>query len=66
MVLGYLSGACKDQKFNFIKNNLNLNNLMYIGVRDIDSYEQNIINDNNINIIRSRECNNQTDNIINK
>ena len=66
MVLGYLSGACKDQKFNFIKNNLNLNNLMYIGLRDIDSYEKKVIKDNNINVIRSRECNNQPDNVINR
>jgi arginase len=66
MVLGYLSGACKDQKINFIKNKLNLNNLMYIGLRDIDPYEKKIIENNNIKIIRSRECNNHTDMVINK
>ena len=66
MVLAYLSGACKDQKMNFIKNHLNLNNLMYIGLRETDPYEQNIIKDNNINVIRSRECNNHTDTVINK
>lgn len=66
MVLGYLSGACKHPKFDFISNKLNLNNLMYIGIRDLDSYERNVIKDNNVNVIRSRECNNHTDTVINK
>lgn len=66
MVLGYLSGACKHPRFNFIKNHLNLNNLMYIGLRDTDPYERKIIEDNNIHVIRSRECNTETDFVINK
>lgn len=66
MVLGYLSGACKDNRLKFIKNNLDLKNLMYIGLRDIDDYESVIIRSSNINVIKSRQCNNNIDDAINK
>lgn len=66
MVLSYLSGACKDNRLKFIKNNLDLKNLMYIGLRDIDDYESVVIRSSNINVIKSRQCNNNVDEVINK
>tara|TARA_B100000524_G_scaffold337253_1_gene227755 strand:+ start:200 stop:1018 length:819 start_codon:yes stop_codon:yes gene_type:complete len=66
MVLGYLSGAAKHPHFEFIQTHLKLNNLMYIGLRSIDDYENKIIKENDIPTIRARECNNNVDNVINK
>ena len=43
MPLGYLTGLCKSHYFPFITNYLNFENLLYIGIRDIDEYEKKII-----------------------
>ena len=60
MPLAYLTGLCKSNYFPFIVNKLNFNNLMYIGIRDIDDYEKHIINKYNIKYISCTEINNKT------
>ena len=64
MVLGYLSGLAKHPRFEFIEKNLNLNNLMYIGLRSIDEYENKIIKEYQIPVLRSRVCNNDSNRVI--
>lgn len=44
MPLAFLTGLDKNKYFPFIKNNLRFNNLCYIGLRDVDSFENRIIN----------------------
>ena len=59
MPLHYLSNQDgKDNQFSFIKEKLNLNNLMYIGLRDIDDYEKEIIDMYKIKVIDSNSFNN--------
>uniref|UniRef100_A0A6C0JC81 Arginase n=1 Tax=viral metagenome TaxID=1070528 RepID=A0A6C0JC81_9ZZZZ len=66
MPLSFLSGLTErtskaseteEYKFGFIKNKLDLKNLMYIGIRDLDEYEKKIIKDNNIQVIKVDEFN---------
>jgi len=58
MPLHFLSQNNKNYiPFPFIKQTLNLNNLMYIGLRDIDDYEKEIIDMYKIKIIDSHSFN---------
>lgn len=58
MPLHFLSNQDqKNKQFSFIKENLDLNNLMYIGLRDIDDYEKEIIDKHKIKIIDSKSFN---------
>ena len=57
MVLSYLSGISFNKRFSFIKKNLDLNNLMYIGLRDIDPYEKTIIDKYNIKVLTVNDIN---------
>ena len=43
MPLSFLSGLDKEVKFCFLKRNLNLDNLYYIGLRDLDDYEKYVL-----------------------
>ena len=56
MPLSYLTGLDKDDRFP-IKNLLPFENLLYIGLRCLDSYERKIIYDNNIKYIECDEIN---------
>ena len=58
MPLAYLSGLCESKNFPYIKHLLPLNNLMYIGLRDIDDYEKEIIDMYKIKVIDSNSFNN--------
>lgn len=58
MPLGFLTGLCKDQNFNFIKNYVPFENILYFGVRDLDSFERFIIRRNNIEVITMDDINN--------
>ena len=59
MPLHFLSQFYKNnEQFPFIKQKLNLNNLMYIGLRDIDDYEKEIIDMHKIKVIDSNSFNN--------
>ena len=57
MPLSFLTGLGKND-FEFIKNKLNFNNLMYIGIRDIDNYEKEIIKKYNIKYLSVKQINN--------
>ena len=51
MPLNYLTGLSKLNNIDFIKDKLRFENLLYIGIRDIDEYEKRIINKYKINVI---------------
>ena len=57
MSLSYLTGLGENE-FQFIEHKLNFKNLMYIGIRDIDNYEKEIIKDYNIQYISVNQINN--------
>lgn len=52
------------RQFKFIKQKLNLQNLMYIGIRSIDDYEKKIIEKYNISYIPSDMVNTRTEDTI--
>ena len=52
--------------FPFIINKLSFNNLMYIGIRDIDDHEKKIIDKNNIQYISCDEVNNNLNESLDK
>lgn len=66
MPLGYLTGLDYSNKFLFINNLLKFENLLYIGIRDLDPFEQKIINLCNIQSISSNEINTDTDGSLKK
>ena len=66
MPLSFLTGIDKNKKFNFIKNFLNFKNLLYIGIRDIDKFEKQVIQTNDINVISVEDINNNIYNSIHK
>lgn len=69
MSLSYLTGLNKPFypiPFPFLINKLSYQNILYIGIRSIDSYEQKIIQDNNIQVIKTNECNHDTHNVLKK
>jgi len=61
MPLAYLSGLDKSPDYDYLRNKLNLNNLCYIGIRDLDSEEINTINKFGIKKILSHEFNSNID-----
>ena len=63
MPLSILTGIEKDPSLKFIKKNIKPKNILYIGIRDIDPFEQEIISKYNMNIItvdEIQELNNNT------
>ena len=58
MPLSFLTGLDYDKRFNFIKNTLKFENILYIGLRDIDNYEKNVIKTCNIKTITAGDFNN--------
>ncbi len=62
MPLSFLSGLDTDKRINFIKNYLKLDNLLYIGIRDIDDFEQKIIDKYKIKYIKCSDFNNDFEN----
>ena len=51
MPLSILTGIQKDSRLNFINKTIDPKNILYVGIRDIDPFEQEIITKYNINII---------------
>ena len=47
MPLSYLSNLDEDDNFDFIYNHINLKNILYIGVRDLDKFEKEVYNHSN-------------------
>ena len=64
MPLSFLSGLDYNKNFNFIKSRLNLENLMYVGIRDLDNFEKEILNQHKIKYVTVDNFNrNNFDNI---
>tara|TARA_Y100000389_G_scaffold5404_1_gene5183 strand:+ start:15653 stop:16468 length:816 start_codon:yes stop_codon:yes gene_type:complete len=61
MPLSFLTGLDKDNKFSFIKNLLDFDNLLYIGIRDLDNFEKEIIVSKKIKYISVEEFNNNNE-----
>lgn len=57
MPLSFLTGLA-DHDFEFIRNKLNFDNLMYIGIRDVDSFEKTIIEKHKIKYLTCEQINN--------
>lgn len=57
MPLSYLTGLDNNDAFSFIINKLPIQNIMYIGIRDINKYEQKIINKHDMWYLTSDEIN---------
>ena len=51
MPLSFLTGLDKNDNFNFIKDNIKFKNILYLGIRDIDPFEQEVIEKYDINFI---------------
>ena len=60
MPLAFLTGLDNDSRFDFIKNKLDFSNLLYIGIRDIDPVEKEIIEKYNIKWISVENLNHNT------
>jgi arginase len=58
MPLAYLSGIEYSSNWKFIKNKLNLKNLMYVGIRDLDPFEKDILDNHQIQRVNVSEFNN--------
>lgn len=58
MPLSYLTGLDENKDFSFIVNKLNIDNILYIGIRDINKYEKKIISKFNMSYISPEEFNN--------
>ena len=61
MPLSFLTNDDFDSRLKFINKYLSYDNLLYIGIRDIDDYEMKIINNNNIKFITSEFINNNSE-----
>ena len=60
MPLSILTGIESHSSLNFVNNFIAPSNILYVGIRDIDPFEQEIINKFDINIISVYELNNNT------
>jgi len=58
MSLGFLTGLDNNDKFSYIKNKLKFSNILYIGIRELDDFELNILDICNISYITCSEINN--------
>lgn len=56
MPLSYLCGLCAHPQLDFISNYLPFENILYIGIRDIDAFESQTIRDKNIAYITPADC----------
>jgi arginase len=66
MPLSFITGIDHNEHFDFIKNILNLENLLYIGGRCWDIFERDLIYKHNIKHIDPEELNNDFENAMNK
>ncbi len=61
MPLSFLTGLDKNDNFPYIKKHLDFKNLFYIGIRDIDDYEAEVIKKYNIQYIKPEDFNRNSD-----
>lgn len=66
MPLSILTGLEKKSSLNFTKEILNFKNILYIGVRDIDPFEKEVMEKYNIENIKVKNIHNNREQIINK
>lgn len=66
MPLSFVTGVGHNEHFNFIKNKLPFENLLYIGGRCWDIFERDLIYKHNIKHIDPKELNNDFENAMNK
>ena len=66
MPLNYLTGLSKLNNIDFIKQKLKFENLLYIGIRDVDDYEKKIIKKHKINVITIDDMKNKKEESLNK
>jgi arginase len=55
MPLSILTGLEKEPSLNFMKQYINPSNILYVGIRDIDSFEQEIIDKYKMNVVSIKE-----------
>lgn len=65
MPLAFLTGLDKSNDYNFIDNLLSFNNLCYIGIRDLDVGEIDVVKKHNIKTILSENFNKNIEMVIN-
>jgi len=66
MPLSFVTGLDKNEHFDFIKNKLRFDNLLYIGSRCWDIFERNVVYEHNIKFIEPKELNTDYENAMNK
>lgn len=66
MPLAFLTGLDKSIKFPFIKKYLKMENIFYIGIRDIDCFEREIIDKYNIEYITTEKVNSNYEDVSNE
>ena len=66
MPLSFLTGLDYHKKFDFIESKLAMNRIMYIGLRDVDYYENKLINNHHINKVSVDDIRFSTTDSINK
>lgn len=64
MPLSFLTGLSRSNLFHFLNNTLPFENLLYIGLRSLDSYEKMVIRKNNIEVICSHSCNHNLNEVL--
>jgi arginase len=62
MPLSILTGIESDPSLRFINNYINPKNIIYVGIRDIDPFEQDIISNYKMNVITIDELHDNTNN----
>tara|TARA_B100001758_G_scaffold246851_1_gene262992 strand:- start:1086 stop:1877 length:792 start_codon:yes stop_codon:yes gene_type:complete len=63
MPLSILTGIEKDPSLNFIKQYINPSNILYVGIRDIDPFELDIIRKYNMKVITIEDMHNNNNNV---
>ena len=66
MPLSFLTGLDKNPFFSFIKNHIPLKHILYIGIRELDPFEQDIIQQNNMQVITIKDIRTDYFNSMNK
>ena len=64
--LSFLTGLDYDNDFKFISNKLKFDNLLYVGLRELDHFEEEVIKTYNINTISCEDINTNTESSIEK
>ena len=56
----------KDKSLNYSENLVKFENLLYLGIRDLDKFEEEVIEKHNIKYISVKEINNEPETVLNK